>query len=318
MNKPIKANSLLKTLAYNIAVHTARYSLRRPIAPIWNRLYRRLVKWNTPVITQIHGHRVVLNSGYTYPLFIRRYPSLNYPLLELVHRAHEALGRPLVFVDIGAAVGDTVLLIDTLCSGMVSQYICVDGDPEFFSYLEHNVGHLRNVICVNKLLSHSGRLERNLVRTHGGTASAQGDHLVVAEPLDDVIGDGVIDVLKIDVDGFDGEVLGGAQRLLSKHQPFVIFEWHPILCEQTKNSDLRHFEHLSAAGYKKLVWFNKYGQFSHFSDLNTDSISRLSEFCRATKFFPDWHYDVVAIPENSRIDWLSLADLRFARTQKLY
>jgi FkbM family methyltransferase len=311
--------SLFATLAYSAAVLSAKYSMCRPIAPIWNRLYRRLDRWNVPVTTHIHGHRVLLNSGYTYPLYIRRYPSLNSPLLELVYQSHKVLGRPITFVDVGAAIGDTVLMIDSLCAGMVQNYICIDGDAEFFGYLQHNVSHLPNVRCINKILSSASGLERSLIRTHGGTASAQGDNRVDAKMLDEVIvEDESIDVLKIDVDGFDGEVLSGAQKILSRHRPSVIFEWHPVLCKQTDNNCLRHFDALSSAGYRDLVWFTKYGQFSHFSGLDRTSITRLSLLCQESTALLDWHYDVVALPERTTIDWLALADLRFARNKKLY
>lgn len=269
-----------------------------------------------PVEANIHNRPVVVSFNYTYPIFCRRFPTLNDPLVELVHQAFRTLGRPIRLADIGAAVGDTVLLIDANCPRMVNEYICVDGDDEFFAYLDHNLSQLPNCRRFLSQLSSGHRQERSLIRTHGGTASAQGEKQNTAVPLDDLLAaEGVesVDVLKIDVDGFDGEVLAGAGRILCEQQPAVIFEWHPILCRQTGNSPFTHFQTLSEAGYSELVWFNKLGEFSHFGRPNDVSeIERLADYCLRSTTRYDWHYDVVALTPGSGIDRMKLADMAFA------
>ena len=82
-----------------------------------------------------------------------------------------------------------------------------------------------------------------MLRTHKGTASAQGNSKTSAVTLDSLISlinPDAIDLIKIDVDGFDGKVLLGAKGILRRYSPAVIFEWHPALCKQTGNNWTDH------------------------------------------------------------------------------
>lgn len=283
----------------------------------WDVAWRRL---SGPVETTIHGRKVVVNAGYSYPAFSRRWPTYNDPLVELVHQAHVAKGSPVTFVDVGAAVGDTVLLVLERCPGAVDTVHCVDGDTEFFGYLQRNLAGLAGVQLHNVLLSDAAGEEAGLVRVHKGTASAQGEHRVPATTLDavlDVAGGTAVDVLKIDTDGFDGKVLAGSAGLLESQGPAVIFEWAPRLCDATGQDRYRPFEVVAAAGYRWLVWFDKYGVFSHVDDgYRRGPVEVLADLCVSDRApGPDWHYDVVALPEASTIQPAELAALAYARSR---
>jgi FkbM family methyltransferase len=225
------------------------------------------------------------------------------------------MNRPIRLVDVGAAIGDTVLFVDANCSGQVSEYICVDGDQSFFGYLEQNLSGFSNVTCIFSQLSRSGGLNRSLVRTQPGTASAQGEDSVPTASLDTVLGShdvGPVDVIKIDVDGFDGEVLAGAVALLQRDHPGVIFEWHPILCERTGNDRHEAFRSLVSAGYHRFIWFDKFGVFSHFMfRYDVAEIDAMADHCLAD-VSADWHYDVIALHDSSQITEQALSNLRFA------
>lgn len=280
----------------------------------WNAAWRRL---SGPVRTSVHGHPVIVNAGYPYPAFIRRWPTYNGPLTELVHEAHLAKGSPVGLVDVGAAVGDTVLLVLDRCPGEVGTVHCVEGDGEFFGYLRHNLGRFPQVQLHQALLSDEAQAEAELVRTHRGTASAQGPRLSPAVTLDSLAEQWTspVDVLKIDTDGFDGKVLAGATRVLRDQQPAVIFEWHPRLYAATGQDHHRPFEILVEAGYRWLVWFDKYGAFSHVDDrYQAADVEVLGELCTSDRARdPDWHYDVIALPGASPLQPARLAALDHAR-----
>ncbi len=87
---------------------------------------------------KLHGFNVLLNQGNTYPQTIANTPLFNAPLVELVHQACDVLGRTLTLVDVGAAIGDTVLLLKVRCRGAVGRFFCIEGDNEFFGLLKHN------------------------------------------------------------------------------------------------------------------------------------------------------------------------------------
>ena len=124
-----------RSFLFNILAHTTSRRDRFPYRLFWDRFYARTRSWTMPVTTVIHGRPVIIDFNDCYPIFSRLFPALNNPLIELVNQAFLALARPVRFVDIGASVGDTVLLVEANCPRMVSQYICVEGNVEFFAFL---------------------------------------------------------------------------------------------------------------------------------------------------------------------------------------
>jgi FkbM family methyltransferase len=246
---------------------------------------------------------------------------LNAPLIEVVFQAFSTCNSPIAVVDVGAATGDTVLLLQERCPRMIDRFYCIDGDPEFFAYLRHNLRHLTNGTLLMALLSSDHGNVRELVRIHGGTASAQGKATVPATTLDAVLLPlelSRLDVLKSDVDSYDGKVLRGATTLLHTFRPAVVFEWHPILCQQTSNPWTDHFEILEACGYSVYLWFAKFGTFSHFMfGYDKPIVDALAELCLRNNHGHDWHYDVVALHSRSALSYMSLAELKFARAASL-
>ncbi|RBN50317.1 FkbM family methyltransferase [Flavobacterium psychrolimnae] len=273
------------------------------------------------VSTTIHGFEVKVNNGNSYALYARLFPNYNNPLLQLVGSVYELYNRELTIIDIGSAVGDTNLFLIKNLPGKIEKFYCVEGDFEFFEYLEDNKKYFPKSHLFNALLSESDHSKINsLVKTHLGTASAIGEEKVKSISLDTLLFDkldGRVDIIKIDVDGLDGIILKGTEKLLQYHKPFVIFEWHPIMIKKTQNDFHEHFEILNKCGYNRFLWFNKYGDFSHFS-LNDDYLNRveLNKICLRNKHDFDFHYDVIAIHKDSNIDILKLAELKEAKTKQ--
>jgi len=297
-------------------VRTARLADRRVTGDLWNRAWQTVctnATGSAPVNT--YGQRAIVNVGNTYPVLARRFPTLNGPLVELVSECYAMRRCGLTLLDIGAATGDTILLLRAKCPDMVAEFYCIDGDPEFFGYLQRNVGSLPGAHLVQAVLSSSDTIARSLVRIHGGTASAQGTEQVPATALDTLFGMSqlhALDILKVDVDGYDGRVLRGSSQLLDRYRPCVIFEWHPILCEDTGNSYADHFESLMAHGYSRFVWFDKYGRFSHFMTAHDQSaVDLAAQYCLDARAL-DRHYDVIALPDESSIDPVNLARLGYS------
>lgn len=270
------------------------------------------------VETIIHGHKVICNYGYTYPLYSRKFESLNNPLIELVYQTYQIKRKPIILIDVGAAIGDTILLITSNCQGMIKEFYCIDGDPEFFVYLQSNLQSFKEGQLFFANLSDQEGVERELIRTHLGTASAQGERNVRSVTLDSIIFSqppAEIDLLKIDLDGLDGKVLLGSQRTLERYRPGVIFEWHPILYQKTGNSWVTPFELLEQWGYPQFIWFDKLGNFDFImKNLDKEIIQKKAQFCLTNaESYPDWHYDIVALHRTSKIPVELLAELNFAR-----
>jgi FkbM family methyltransferase len=318
---PILVSDKLASFVYNLLLKTIKLDGYKYMPNLWQRVWEKSCNtFSDPVSTVIHGYEVILNYGYTYPVFARRFNSYNNPLIELVHQAFTTKNSPIVFIDIGAAIGDTVLLIYSNCPNAIGQFYCIDGDTEFFRYLQHNLGHFNEGNLILSMLSEKETSEKELVRTHRGTASAQGEVEVLARPLDSVMREANltdVDAIKIDVDGLDGKVLQGSKYILEKYKPAVIFEWHPILCQRTGNNWLEHFNVLINCGYDRFVWFNKFGEFSHFMvKFDETSINYIADLCLRGEFSYDWHYDIIAIHQESSISPVALAEMSFAKARK--
>ena len=234
--------------------------------------YRILYSWyenaSHPIRSHIHGFSVLLNPGNTYPFIISNCPLFNAPLVELVHQTWLSKGDAITFIDVGAAVGDTVLLLKQRCPRVVGKFFCVEGDAEFHTLLVENMRQFSDVQVIKALLARETTKIRSLVKHHKGTAAALGEESDDAVRLDSLqkLVESNIDVLKVDVDGFDGEVLAGSTLILQASKPAVIFEWHPMLLRRTGNDPQRAFSALNDAGYDRFLWFNNLGTFSHFSE----------------------------------------------------
>lgn len=266
--------------------------------------------------TYLHGYNVRLNNGNTYPLIVKKFTYFNAPLVELVFQASAYLKRPVNFLDVGAATGDTVLLINQRCNRMVDKYFCFEGDREFAELLRENMSQFRNVNIIETLLARDTRRVRSLIKHHLGTASCTGETTQEAHPLDFFIPKlpHTIDVLKIDVDGYDGEVLMGSKKILLEYKPWVIFEWHPMLLSRAGQDFSAPFEALSTSGYNTFIWYNNIGTFSHFSlNPSLEEISKMNDYLLAVNSRCDEHYDVIALPfSDSRIE-KNLAVMDYSR-----
>jgi FkbM family methyltransferase len=273
---------------------------------IWN---ASISKWGDTVIqTNLHGRRALINFANPYPFTLRQYRNYNAPQVEAVLATSEALGRPVRVVDVGAAVGDTALLLLERCKLRIAHLDLIEGDQSFAEILRSNMRQSSATIHEVMLSDRPGPI-RSLVRSqHQGTASSEGKETVQATTLDELLVGTAPDVLKVDTDGYDGPILAGAGSLLAEFRPTVLFEWHPKLCRNVGSSDEQGFISLRRAGYDRFIFFTKFGQFSHFG---TDSLQELRELCLTSFTLNDWHYDVLALHEKSTLDEVGVADLRY-------
>ena len=167
----------LSTLIYNLMIYSSRFCKWNIFSRIWNKMWGFLCKSLVyDVTTRIHGKWVKVNFGYPYPLIARQYPLFNNPLIDLVFQLYAEKKSKISIIDVGAGIGDTVLMLEANCPGMVTEFYCIEGDKEFFCHLQKNLEKFSNTKLFNSLLSSTCGEEKTLLRTHKGTASAQGNH----------------------------------------------------------------------------------------------------------------------------------------------
>ena len=118
--------------------------------------------------------------------------------------------------------------------GPAGRIIAIEPSPENLPELKLNIerNKLRNVEIVPKAVGNSQKevglrsgINSGVVRDDKRSYSVEQDLIdnIITEP---------IDLLKIDVEGYEEFALEGAQRILSEYKPIVFLEVHPLELKQ--------------------------------------------------------------------------------------
>jgi FkbM family methyltransferase len=152
---------------------------------------------------------------------------------EVTHLIRERVATGAVCVDVGANVGGLSLI---LCErvGQNGRVFCFEPGPRFFE-------RLRNNLARNERLAGVASLHNLGVSDREGTLYWQedphfpGNAWMLAKhgvPVEVTTLDAFfeksppprLDLIKIDVEGMEGEVLRGAEKTLAKYRPEILFE----------------------------------------------------------------------------------------------
>lgn len=191
------------------------------------------------------GHWIEVSGGYEYEVLN---PAINF--------INGLLGpeRGICF-DVGANIGNHSVFFQN----HFSQVVAVEANPEVFEVLAYNTRRFANVRAVNVAL---GEEEGEGVLTLADDAN-EGTGFVSTNsnvtngtpvkiiPLDALTKDaeGKIDLIKIDVEGFEQQVLRGARQTLAVHQPIVLFEYYV-----SQQGAFNAFELLECSGYHQFYY----------------------------------------------------------------
>jgi FkbM family methyltransferase len=157
-----------------------------------------------------------------------------------IHRLLDRFATPgSTIVDVGANIGYNALHAARR-AGPRGRVVAVEPTPDNLAVLRRNVAAagLHNVVIEPVAAGRESGTRELFVR---GAVSAvnslfpQSCYAAVTDvlrvavtPLDELV-DGVVDVVKIDVEGAELEVLEGMPRLLRESRPVLVIEWHPLL-----------------------------------------------------------------------------------------
>lgn len=287
---------------------------------LYDRLFSRLVRTAFPVRTLVHGQKLFLPSNYSYPIVCRNHISFNNPYLELVFQTYKTRQKPLTIVDVGAAVGDSYFFIYSNIPEAVQTIYCVEGSAYFLWYLQQNLQSQQAAVILPELLSDQEEDVPELILHHGSSAMAAGTKKRQATSLDRLFELGKFtrpDLVKIDVDGYDGKVLKGATTILQQFQPAIIFEYHPGLIKAAGNDLLQPFAILDKTNYRSLFWYDKFGNFSHQTTCSeTEQFQQTATDSLNGTWGDDWHYDIIALADPENYDPAALKACSFAAMKK--
>jgi FkbM family methyltransferase len=168
-----------------------------------------------------------------------------------------------------------------------AHYVCFEPSKRFRDVLERNVreNEWQCVVVEDVLVAASVGTVRLYTNTSTASAATRdyGGHAflgaseVAATTLDNYFEKYErLDFLKSDTDGFDGDVLIGAQSVLGRFAPALYFEFAPFLLRRAGRVPGDVLDLLQSLGYRRFVVFAQDGSFLHFGE-DVSEIIRIAE-----------------------------------------
>lgn len=238
---------------------------------------------NLPKIELPKGHKL-----YEHMKSCKYYDKNLSRLIPIVKQKYKDLS----IIDIGANIGDNLAILRH--DGISCPTLCIEGDDEYFTYLEKNTKQYNDVEIKKIFLgSKDGMSSMDVVRDSYGSS-----HLNVSEnqvnilTLDTVLFEHEkfksAKFLKIDTDGFDNIVLEGAQNYLTTAKPIIFMEYCPDALEKQNDDGLSVFNYLAKFGYKKGFMYQNSGEYMFsFNIDNADFIEDMRDFYINSKRYCD-------------------------------
>ena len=139
-----------------------------------------------------------------------------------------------IAIDIGANIGYYTLLLAKICKKVYA----IEPDKMCFEILKKNVeeNKLKNVILINKAVSDKKEKVEFFVDSENygnGRIKIQRDcfglprnDVVLCDSLDNILIKEKIDLIKIDVQGWEAKVIMGAKKIIKKYKPIMFLEFN--------------------------------------------------------------------------------------------
>jgi FkbM family methyltransferase len=220
-------------------------------------------------------------------------------VIERISEFIRARDGRLIYIDVGANIGDTILFCNP---DKDDQILGIDADDLYLDYFHKNLGNLQNVKFLKAICSSSDDRLGGIIKRDQGTAKVVEDEeiIIITKTLDSIIQEydefNTITFLKVDTDGFDFEVLKGAENTISKNRPAVLFE-----CELNDNE--KYVEQFSSTiqlfqkcGYQSALLYDNFGYL--FSRIELDNLSKFKYplFYQLSRAY--FYYDILMMPEH--------------------
>jgi FkbM family methyltransferase len=163
-----------------------------------------------------------------------------------------------IVADVGANQGLYTLWLARVATG--GHVYAFEPDPDLFQCLENNVrtNQLQNVSTIQAAASNrSGTLAFTVNGLNRGDNRIDAKALpdksaqqVQAVILDEIVSDRCLDLLKVDVQGFEIEVLLGAQKTFNANQALtILFEFWPYGLRRAGHQPIELWDLLQEAGF---------------------------------------------------------------------
>ncbi|UCF62695.1 MAG: FkbM family methyltransferase [bacterium] len=257
-----------------------------------------LVKLGDPSCKmKIRGRSIYLPISHPLAFNVSQHPHYDGVIERVSEFIRSREGR-LIYIDVGANIGDTILFSNPQENDRV---LGIDADDIYLDYLKKNVGHLRGVTLIQTICSSKdGQINGSLHRNQGTARIVENiQNHIRAQSLDTILTNNSdfksVNFLKVDTDGYDFEVLKGAKKTILRNKPAVLFE-----CEPNENPDyvkemqnILKFFHEN--GYRSALLYDNFGYL--YGRLELDDVFKFKNalFYQLTRVY--YYYDILLMPE---------------------
>lgn len=231
-----------------------------------------------------YGCKFLVPSGDPmYPRNDQYEPYVVKPLLE-------AIGSAATFLDVGANIG----LFSVLAAKRgVSHVIAIEPSPMNTALILHNAS--LNGVQVDLHPVGAGE-RRGYAAMNAGKSNAtitpNGRTVIPIAAIDELVEDAIVDVVKIDVEGYDYRAMRGALGLLSRCRPLIFAEYSPEFQQNVSGVDGRAYLDLYRRyGYRITVLHRDR------EPERVDAQEDIDEYWRLSKERYVTHLDLMLTPE---------------------
>lgn len=202
-------------------------------------VYMEVVNFNEKLlIHDIDGHRIFLDTNDLHMSIHMLENGVWEPQIRKIICA--SLNKDGVYVDVGANIGLHAVYAAGLV-GSKGKVYAIEPNNQVYNILKTNMdinGFFDRAVLYNIAISNAN--ENSKLYIYNGHAGGSGlgkevkyktdyiEQKVSTSTLDLVLEGQKVDVLKIDVEGFEANVIGGALSVLASNPDItIIMEWHP-------------------------------------------------------------------------------------------
>ena len=244
------------------------------VLPFAKRLRMLIIEiFSDPAVVYQYGQtKLFLPLSHDLPLYKKTLPNYSTNVARIAV-AIERKYPTLTIIDIGANVGDTVLLLreSTQCP-----ILCIDGDPRFFSYLKQNSEKWDDVELLQAFVGDKQEVISGQITVGSGSGhiaeDRNGKNFIELRQLRGILENhprfAKPKLIKIDTDGYDCRILRSELVLLQKLKPVIFFEYDPYFLAKTGDAGLSIFDDLASSGYQTLMFYMNTGEYMLSVDIN--------------------------------------------------
>lgn len=266
----------------------------------------------------LYGKKVWMPRSHSICYNLVHFPYYNSNLQRLVERYQQFRRDGFTILDIGANIGDTLLMLRQVTTLPVR---CFEGDPFYFRLLEKNSRDIPNCSLHPLLLSDRPVSQRVSNRINLGTSTFEADEahgsLVEFTSIDEFANGHFpsepIGVIKADTDGYDLKIIRGAAATIRKHLPVLFVEYDRSLFEKNGDDGLQFLQFLADLGYRGLLVYDNFGKLLCVTSLAEErTIHSLHTYIKDQRItFPFYDLAVFAERDQAFYNEFATAELAF-------